>query len=310
MKKLSLSTLALLALTLLSTACEKHFNEPMVLGGQEVSAAILNQGKEKFMQNCYACHGETGNGKGPASHYMRPVPRDFTHPEAYFKFGGVEAGQLPNDETLTQIIKKGLNGTPMLPWDLADKDIHAIIQYIKTLSPRWQKEKPGKMVVAPKDPWEGNEAAGVEEGKNLYHATVQCARCHPSYVTKQELFDVTKKLLGYEMTEIADNIYDPQLRDSSYGHKLLPIDFTYHPIKTGTEPKRLYQTIAAGIGGTAMPAWSSLTAQDLWALTHYVKSLADIRDTPKALALQKALRSQPPFVAPQPDVENSDAVEN
>ena len=71
---------------------------------------------------------------------------------------------------------------------------------------------------------------------------------------------------------------------------ILPTDFLFHPIKTGTEPLTLFRTIAAGVGGTAMPTWKgSLKDADIWALVHYVRRLALLRDTPAASALQRRL---------------------
>ena len=48
-------------------------------------------------------------------------------------------------------------------------------------------------------------------------------------------------------------------------HKLsiLPTDFLFQRVKTGTALSSLYRTIAAGIGGTAMPVWKPpLTDRD------------------------------------------------
>ena len=37
-----------------------------------------NAGKLLYMQHCSACHGERGNGAGPAAAFLDPRPRDFT----------------------------------------------------------------------------------------------------------------------------------------------------------------------------------------------------------------------------------------
>ena len=51
------------------------------------------------------------------------------------KFAGVVEGDgLAADEDLHRIIKHGLNGTAMLPWDIPDTVICDIIHYIKTFS--------------------------------------------------------------------------------------------------------------------------------------------------------------------------------
>ena len=108
------------------------------------------------------------------------------------------------------------------------------------------------------------------------------------------------------MTTFGDDMYRSYLRDSEYGAKVLPIDFLYHSIKTlhpddtkDEQITQLYLTIGAGIGGTAMPAWKgSLSEEDLWALAIYVQEIYALKDTKGAIALRKALESQPAFVAP------------
>ena len=76
------------------------------------------------------------------------------------------------------------------------------------------------------------------------------------------------------------------------GRKLLlpPIDFLFQPVKAGAATETLWRTITAGINGAAMPSFKGLMKDDdLWALTHYVKSLADLRGMPAATALRARL---------------------
>ena len=44
-------------------------------------------------------------------------------------------------------------------------------------------------------------------------------------------------------------------------------------VKLGHDGSQLFRTIIAGIGGTPMPPFDSLTAEDVWDLVHYVQSL-------------------------------------
>lgn len=192
----------------------KPFTQPMVLGGQTIPASVLNDGREAFMLYCYACHGDKGEGNGPSSPGLRPPPRNFA--QGLFKFAGVPAGELPNDEDLDRTIRRGLHGTPMLAWDIPPIERYAIIQYIKTLSPRWQKEKPGQRVLPSPDPWKGREAEAIEKGKGVYHVKAMCATCHPSYITRQEFSKLQEKLLGSPKTEFAAEMYVSTLRESDY----------------------------------------------------------------------------------------------
>jgi mono/diheme cytochrome c family protein len=298
---------ALLVLLALAGCRQTRFTEPLKLAeGKTVAPEVLEDGREAYMLYCYACHGEKGDGRGPASPGMRPPPRDFT--QGLFKFAGVPAGGLPNDDDLAALVKNGLDGTPMLPWDVSERERHAIVQYLKTFSPRWKDEAPGAKVLPDgADPWQGKEREAIELGKRIYHFSgakmnkegqleqifAGCSTCHPAYVPGEELKRLAK-LTGVGAVERED-LYRPAAKETDYvvaDHKLLilPTDFLLQRVKTGTALPALYRTIAAGVGGTAMPVWKPpLGDRDLWALTHYVRSLADLRGTPEALALQARL---------------------
>ena len=284
-----------LALVALAGCRQPRFTEPLKLAeGKVVAPEVLEDGREAYLLYCYACHGEKGDGRGPSSPGMRPPPRDFT--QGLFKFAGVPAGGLPNDDDLAALIKNGLDGTPMLPWDVSERERQAIVQYLKTLSPRWKEEAPGARVLPDgADPWQGKEREAVELGKRIYHFTgakmskegtpeqifAGCSTCHPAYVPPEQLRELAR-LTGVPPVERED-LFAPVAKETEYvvdGHKLaiLPTDFLFQRVKSGTDLATLYRTIASGVGGTAMPVWKPpLTDRDLWALAHYVKSLADAR---------------------------------
>jgi mono/diheme cytochrome c family protein len=301
----------LLVLLALGACRSPRFTEPLKLAdGKSVPADVLNDGHDAYMLYCYACHGAKGDGRGPSSPGMRPPPRDFT--QGMFKFAGVAAGGLPNDDDLVALIKRGLDGTPMLPWDVSDRERLAIVQYLKTLSPRWKDEAPGAKVLPDAgDPWIGKEAEAVDLGRRLYHLTgarmspqgqleqiyAGCSTCHPAYVPHAELAALAKGN-GVQAVDRED-LHHPSAKETDYvvgEHKLslLPTDFLFQPVKTGTDLGSLYRTIASGVGGTAMPVWKPpLGDRDLWALAHYVRSLADRRGSAEALAMQAQLETTP-----------------
>jgi len=298
---------ALLLLLVLAGCRGVRFSQPLALAeGKSVPPAVLEEGHERYMLYCYACHGEKGDGRGPAAPGMRPAPRDFT--QGMFKFAGVPAGGLPHDDDLDAIIRNGLDGTPMLPWDVSPPERHAIIQYLKTFSPRWKEEAPAPKVLPDgPDPWQGKETEAIELGKRIYHFSgakmskegqleqifAGCSTCHPAYVPEEELKELAA-LTGVGPVERED-LYRPAAKETEYlagDHKLviLPTDFLFQRVKTGTSLPALYRAIAAGIGGTAMPVWKPpLADRDIWALAHYVKSLADLRGTAPALERQARL---------------------
>ena len=93
------------------------------------------------------------------------------------------------------------------------------------------------------------------------------------------------------------------------GHQtvLLPIDFLFQPIKAGSDPATLFRTITAGIDGASMPSFKGVMKDDdLWALSHYVKSLADLRGTPAAALAPRAAILKDQESAPQPAPPDND----
>ncbi len=329
-------------LPLLALGCgQRRFSEPYKLAANKsIDAKTLNDGHDAFMLYCYACHGEKGDGTGPSSVAMRPPPRNFTR--GLFKFAGVEAGKLPTDDALDRTIRRGLFGTPMLPWDVPAVERRDIIQYLKTLSPRWQSEDDyGAPIEMAADPWEGKAAAATERGKQVYHVAVGgagCSGCHPAYATRAEISRMTQQATGQPIAEFAEGMYQSSLRESEYplevddkgetvkAYQILPVDFLIQKVKTapplGTivdgapypakmQREDLYRTIGAGIGGAAMPQWKgALPEESLWALVYYVQSLIALRDTPAATELRRKLDSQPPWTPPPTPTEAKGAQGN
>ncbi len=258
------------------------FTQPLTLGGKVVPAPVLTEGQRAYAVYCRACHGDHGDGNGPAAKGLRPPPRDFTL--GLFKFAAVPGGTLPNDEDLDRIVRSGLHGTAMRGWDgIPEGNRRAIIQYLKTFSDRWKEEEPGEPIRPTSDPWEGKEAEGAARGRVVYHVQAQCTSCHPSYLSKRGVDQASRSLTGRPVTDFRDDMYGSLLKKSDYGVKLLPPDFTrseLRSVRTDHRREDLYRVIASGVGGTSMPTWrGSLPEPDIWALVHYVESLVALRGT-------------------------------
>lgn len=316
---LTLASAALAASSLLA-GCDREYppiTQPLVLAGNKtVSIQTLEYGREQYTLYCRPCHGDQGDGRGPAGIGLRPPPRNFIEPA--FKFGGVEAGSLPPDGELKRIVKAGLHGTAMLPWQITDAGLDAALQYIKTFAKDedgkniWTQEEPATPVEIGEDPWKGKEAEGIARGKMVYHGLAQCLKCHPAYATKQEIWDATKEATGEGSTSaFREDMYNPDAKLSeAYKMKLLPPDFTRNPIKSGSLDEKgqqvltrrdVFRTVASGIGGTAMPMWKgSIEDSDIWAIAYYVYDLYQLRGKPGAQELRQKLLSQPEFVPPVP----------
>ncbi|MBC8133327.1 MAG: cytochrome c, partial [Deltaproteobacteria bacterium] len=242
----------------------------------------LRNGAAAYTHYCRACHGERGDGAGVSARGLQPPPRDLRL--GVYKFAAVAAGQLPNDSDFRRTITGGLHGTAMLAWDIPDTQLGDLILYIKTFSPRWQQEKPGEPIVLSRDPWSNREQAAVERGSRVYHGLAQCAvACHPAYATRAEIFAFTQELSKMRVEQFRDDLYSAVAKPSDYGVAIVPTDFTFNPLRAGDTTADIARTIAAGIGGTAMPTWKNVLPDiDLWAMAHYVRSLVLLRNTPES----------------------------
>jgi mono/diheme cytochrome c family protein len=296
------------ALALPGVACKSRptgvpvtFSGPMTLGGRTVSADRLRHGGEVYTQYCRPCHGTDGDGNGASAPGLRPSPRDLRR--GVYKFGSVAAGQLPTDDDFVRIIKGGLHGTAMLAWDVPAAELDDLIQYTKAFSTRWLTEKAGEPILPAPDPWAADSTNAIERGKRVYHGLAQCAvACHPAYATKAEIYEATKELTHIELRAFRDDLYLPVAKDSDFGFKILPPDFTFTPLRSGETLADIYRSIAAGIGGTAMPTWKNVLPEaDLWAMTHYIASLVALRETAAAEQLHEQLVDQPPWSPPALD---------
>jgi mono/diheme cytochrome c family protein len=292
-----------LASVLVLPGCDREdatFKEPLKLAGKTVSADVLNEGRVAYLQYCRACHGDKGDGRGPAAQGLRPPPRNFTQGE--FKFGWVLDQKLPRDEDLVRTVTSNLHGSAMLGWEVPSQKLTSIIQYIKTFSDAWKDDDAvGAPVVPAPDPWVGKELAAVTRGRLLYHGYTQCLSCHPAYETPEEISQASVELTGKPKTDFRPAMYQPEIKDSdytagSYQVKLLPPDFLVNQVRSPRDDSQLadlYRLLVAGVTGAAMPAWDPNVlpekTSDVWALAYYVRSLMRLRGTTAGLALRARL---------------------
>jgi mono/diheme cytochrome c family protein len=283
------SIISLLGL-FLATACVSErspFKESKILAGKTVSADTLNLGYHTYVEYCIQCHGKDGKGDGPSSKGLLPPPRNLT--QGLYKFPWTQYGELPHDADLARIIRRGLAGSAMLPWDISDERLDAVIQYIKTFAPSvWegQDKTVGTKFDLPADPFgPEKKAEAIEKGKKVYHVTASCIQCHRGYETKA---DITA--WGGDAT--AADLYQLKSQDGEYNYKVLPPDFTYHRLRSVDDMESLVQRLMYGVTGSGMPGWKDvITDEELWAVAYYVQSLRDL-DTPARHALKDKLKGQ------------------
>lgn len=208
-------------------------------------------GKEVFEAHCVGCHGERGNGAGPAATFLWPLPRDFT--AGVFKFRTTPSGTLPTDGDLVRTITRGVRWTAMPTWhEVGEKERLAVVTYLKTLSRRWKEDATEAPLVIPPAPRATPQL--LVEGKALYERA-KCAECHGE----------TGKGDGPSAGTLKDDFERP----------IQPADFTRGELKAGATVADVYRTMTTGLDGTPMPSFAdAMTDAERWAISYYVLSLS------------------------------------
>jgi mono/diheme cytochrome c family protein/plastocyanin len=226
-----------------------------------VTPELLARGKQVYSQNCAACHGERGDGKGLCSADLVPRPRNFI--TAHFEFHSTPMGHLPTNADLFRIVSIGVNGAPMPPWKwlLSDNDRWAAVEYLKTFSPRFANTNEDRAtVVALGSPIPRTDAA-IAEGKVLY-SKLACISCHGEQGR-------------------GNGPSAPGLVDES-GLHISPRDFSRpSSFRTGYSAREIVRTVMTGLDGTPMPGFGgSVSKDDAWRVAYYVETLAKPEVTP------------------------------
>ena len=205
----------------------------------EPPGTLLERGRVIYTRYCIGCHGEKGDGEGPAAARLLVPPRDFT--AGIFKFRSTRNGQLPLEDDLFRTITHGVKRTSMSGFPLVPaRDRRAVIEYLKRFSQRWQDpEEERTRVAIPERPTNLDEPAMARRGRLVY-AALGCFACHGKF----------GKGDGPSSAGMQDN----------WGHPIRPFDFTQGALKSGGEPEDIYRTFHTGLDGTPMPDYSDSVA--------------------------------------------------
>lgn len=211
-----------------------------------------SRGRAVYERHCVECHGKDGRGDGPAAFQLVPKPRDFT--TARYKIRTTPTGTLPTDDDLLRSVRQGLYGTAMPAWQqiLPDQDIRAVVEVVKSFSPRFASESRAQMPAPVTPPL---TAQTIERGAVVYE-TLQCGKCHGS----------DGRGAGATAHDFQDDWNQPLIAAD------LTEPWTFHG---GSTTADLFMRFRTGMSGTPMPSFSeSANDADLWDLAVYVSSLA------------------------------------
>lgn len=211
--------------------------EPGDYAGYNRRANVVQRGREVYDKYCVGCHGDYGQGDGPAAARLITRPRDFT--SGIYKFRSTDSGSLPLESDLYRTITRGLAGVSMPGFPLMPhRDKLAVIEYIKHTYPGWDEEaKQRRIVPVPLPPNDLTDARRVSRGRVVYLA-MQCTQCH----------GVDGAGTRATRTEYVDAWGDPQR----------PFNFTRGSLKGGNAPQDIYRTFHTGLR-SVMPSYGGTT---------------------------------------------------
>ncbi len=209
------------------------------------------RGKALYDTHCAECHGETGKGDGPASGVLHPKPRDFT--AGKYKLRTTESGSIPTDDDLVRSVRQGVYATAMPGWQtlLSEGDILAVVDYIKSFSPRFATETPRPVDAGAPVP---SSVESIARGQSAYEK-LRCASCHGNdgrgagAITVRFQDDWQQPLTATDLTET----------------------WTF---RGGATAHDVFLRFRTGMSGTPMPSFAdAATAPEMWDLANYVISL-------------------------------------
>jgi mono/diheme cytochrome c family protein len=247
-----------------ATTPRMTFSDLPVPPKPEVTPQFIEHGKSVYLQNCVACHGVKGDGRGDAAAFLLPRPRNFV--QANFRLRSTPPGHLPTDVDLFRAVSLGMPGTPMPPWrvNLSDDDRWAVVEYVKTFSPRFASTNEDRHTVVSLGAPPSRNEFSLAEGKALF-TKLACITCHGA--------------MGHGDGSAAVNLVDDnQMR-------IKPRDFTKpSAFKSGYSTKEIARTVLTGFNGTPMVGfYGAISNQDAWKLAYYVGTFAR-PDAPASIA--------------------------
>jgi len=237
-----------------------------------LTAEDVKPGKDIFMRECASCHGERGDGEGPAAAFLDPKPRDFLMGK--FRFRTTAAGAPPATADILRTIEKGAPGTAMPSFAfLTEKERRQVAAYTLEKADLLGTLEPEPVALGAEPPAAGAEA--LARGKELFK-TMACVQCHGA---------------GGK----GDGPTAKFLKDDK-GRPVHPRDFTAGLFHGGGERKDLFYRITTGMDGSPMVSFLGAIpdAADRWALADYVLSL---KAEPKPVAYSSDPRKAGQMVA-------------
>ncbi len=249
-------------------------------------------GEAQYQFRCAVCHGENGEGDGPAAEFLSPRPRDFA--QGMYKYKTSPGTLPPRDEDLFNAIKYGLQATSMTGWAgiLSDKQITSLIPVLKKFdtSAAWAPEdaeddafdddghylKADVQVIKEQISFSEQEPytpESIEKGKKVYDEN--CKKCHGLHARGDR--------------------HSGEITDDDWGYRIWARDLTkpwswrlgtmFPANGEGKQQEQIirniYTAVSMGIPGSPMPSHEGFDGDedpvlrsDRWHVANYIYSLS------------------------------------
>lgn len=291
----------------------------------KVDVRKLMHGATVFQQRCVGCHGETGDGAGPAAAHLDPKPRDYR--QGKFKFISTPRGSKPRRADLERIIRRGAKGTSMPAFSfMADEDMDAVIDYVTALSYRGELEL--ALIAYAKDELEEKDSfdpAYVAEVMTAIDAnwqgaadqlitplTVMPKRTPETVASGAKIFLSNACVQCHGKTGQGGRSLgsDRQIPKDDWGQIAYAADLTSGMLHGGRRPIDVYRRIYAGINGSPMPGFAETFKDDpekIWHLVHLVLHVSEGGAIPKVDLPTETPQGEAKDAAPAAETPKGDA---
>ena len=254
----------------------------------------VTRGEQLYATHCAGCHGEKGDGNGPAARFLNPKPRDFG--EARFRLVST-TNMLPADDDLKRVIRNGMPGSAMFAFGhLGDEDVQALVGQVRLLirggierrlrqlaadsgedlDPAELVEtldrltRPGEPAPVP-DLFPAATPESIARGAELYRSQkTGCIACHGP----QGRGDGT------------------EVQRNDNGMPTRPRDLTRGIFKSGRDRRQLYTRNLRGLPGSPMPRTIALQPEEIGDLVNFVLSLSPVEATARTQHRRQTLTAQ------------------
>lgn len=261
---------------------------PKMLSDQKRSAEHITSGRDLYLKHCQQCHGQSGDGDGPAGKYLYPRPRDYR--KGVFKFTSTPYGAKPRREDLVRTLDVGVPGTSMPSFRLLPKlERERLVDHVLLLSQRGELEGLLAYEATAEDEIDPDVipdlVGGINNGwKNAERTEVHPLTPQPYEFTAEQVAAGKAAFLTKGCSKCHGEDGRGQMKENIgkdlWGFPTKAADLTSGLLHGGKRPIDIYRRILSGISGTPMPSFRTVLEQEpetIWNLTAYVLHVTNLR---------------------------------